>query len=188
MRTVANALSVKAMSLYRYVAGKEDLLLGVADLVLSEIAVPKAGTPWREAMYQRAMSARRVMLNHPSAALVLESCASMTPARLGYCNAIIGLLIEDGFSATGAYRAFLLLDSYIYGFTMQELSWPRGEHGPAAAETLDIPPTEFPHFALAMEAAMQRVTSRGLQQSYSDEFSVGLELVLNAILQLRQAP
>lgn len=187
MRTVAAKLGVEAMSLYRHVSSREELLLGVADLVLAEIEIPPPGTAWREAMRRRALSARQAFLRHPSAAIVVESCATMTPARLDYSNAIMGLLIADGFDATLAYRAFLLLDSYIYGFTMQELSWPR----PTAPDQLpvlaQVPADRFPHFAAVMSVVMSKVGARGLVQSYADEFRFGLELVLDSLERLREA-
>lgn len=180
MRSVAAKLGVEAMSLYNHVAGKEDLLQGVADLVLSEIEIPPPGTPWREAMRRRALSARAVFLEHPSSAIVVESCTRMTPARLAYSEAIIGLLMADGFRPTLAYRAFLLLDSYLYGFTMQELSWPRTA-SPSEPPAVEVPADQFPHFARVMSEVMSKVDSVGLVQSYNDEFVFGLELVLDAL-------
>lgn len=187
MRTVAARLGVEAMSLYRYVTGKDDLIAGVVDLVLSEIEVPPPGTPWREAMRQRALSARAVFLRHPAAALLLESCATMTPARLAYADGITGLLLAGGFDATAAYRAFLLLDSYLYGFTMQELSWVRPGSSGEEVSRVEIPEERYPHFAAIMKAAMATIASRGLVESYGEEFRVGLELVLDALARLLPA-
>lgn len=181
MRTVAAALGVEAMSLYRHVAGKEDLVLGVADRVMAQIEVPPPGTPWREALRRRAWSAREVFLRHPSAALVVESCATMTPARLAYADAVVGRLMADGFDATLAYRAFLLLDSYVYGFVMQELSWPRPAPDGALPAAVEVPPARYPHFAAVMVEVMGSVGERGLAAAYADEFGFGLELVLDAL-------
>ncbi len=187
MRTVASKLGVEAMSLYRHVSGKEDLLLGIADLVLSEIEVPPPGTPWREAMRRRALSAREAFLRHPSSAIVVESCATMTPSRLRYSDAIMGLLIADGFDVTLAYRAFLLLDSYVYGFTMQELSWPHPASPGQLPAQVEVPPERFPHFAAVMGVVMSKVGAQGLVQSYADEFLFGLELVLDALERQRSS-
>lgn len=181
MRSVAAKLGVEAMSLYNHVAGKQDLLLGVADLVLSQIEIPPPGTPWREAMRRRALSARAVFLEHPSSAIVIESCTTMTPARLAYSDAIAGLLMADGFSPKLAYRAFLLLDSYLYGFTMQELSWPRPASPSDKAPAAQVPADRFPHFARMMGEVMSKVAATGLVQSYTDEFMFGLELLLDAL-------
>lgn len=105
----------------------------------------------------------------------------MTPSRLRYCDAITGLLMADGFDATLAYRAFLLLDSYVYGFTMQDLSWPRPEAPDVVPAQVEVPPAAFPNFARVMTAVMASVGERGLTQSYADEFRFGLELVLDSL-------
>lgn len=181
MRAVASQLGVEAMSLYRYVASKEDLLLGVADLVVAQIEVPRPGTRWREAMRARALSAREVFLRHPAAALLVESCARLTPARLAYADAIVGLLMADGFDAMQAYRAFLLLDSYVYGFTLQELGWPRPPSAGEPPFQAEVPHRQYPHFAAAVSTAMARAHARGPEPSYADEFRFGLERVLDAL-------
>lgn len=187
MRTVAAKLGVEAMSLYRHVSSREELLLGVADRVLSEIEIPPPGTGWREAMRRRALSARETFLRHPSAALVVGSCAAMTPARLDYSNAILGMLIADGFDAQLAYRAFLLLDSYIYGFTAQELRWPRPSSPDALPPVAPVAPDRFPHFAAVMGEVKAVASARGPEPSHADEFGFGLELVLEALERSRGA-
>lgn len=181
MRSVASALGVEAMSLYRHVSGREDLLLAVADRVIAEIEVPPPGTPWRDGMRRRAVSAREVFLRHPSATILMESCATMTPSRLRYSDAVIGLLLADGFDPTLAYRAFLLLDSYVFGFAMQELGWPHPGPNDAPVGTASVPPEHFPNFARVMGAVMSKVGTRGLVQSYADEFEFGLDLLLDAL-------
>ena len=50
-------LGVEAMSLYNHVANKDDILDGVLDLVVEEIAIPAADANWRSAMHERAVSA-----------------------------------------------------------------------------------------------------------------------------------
>jgi len=187
MRSVAATLGVEAMSLYRYVAGKDDLVLGVADRVLAEIEVPPPGTPWREALRRRAWSAREVFLRRPSAALVMESCATMTPARLAYADAVVGRLMADGFDATLAYRAFLLLDSYVYGWVVQELSWPAPAGDATVPAQVEVPPERYPHFARVMAEVMGSVGERGLAAAYAAEFDYGLELVLDALAARRDA-
>ena len=43
MRSLASELGVKPMSLYHYVAGKDEILDGIVDLVFSEIELPVSG-------------------------------------------------------------------------------------------------------------------------------------------------
>lgn len=188
MRKIASKLGVEAMSLYNYFASKDALIEGLVALVLDEIAVPPAGTPWREAMRARALSARKVFLRHPAAAVLVESCATMTESRLRYADAVVGLLLADGFTIAHAYRAFLLLDSYVYGFTMQELSWPRPENTRAVDDAALVPRVAvapFPHFSRVMAHVMGEVARLGLVPAYDVEFEFGLDLILGSLDGLR---
>lgn len=56
--------------------------------------------------------------------MLLESRLTPGPARPRLHDGVLRALREAGFSVELAYSAFLTLDSYIYGFTFQELSWP----------------------------------------------------------------
>lgn len=190
MRKVAGKLGVEAMSLYHHVASKDDLMEGLVGLVLDEISVPPTGTPWRDAMRSRALSARAVFLRHPAAAVLVESCATMTESRLRYSDAVVGLLMADGFTVAQAYRAFLLLDSYVYGFTLQELSWPRPENTRAVDDAALVPRVSFaafPHFAQVMGHVLGEVGRLGLVPAYHAEFEFGLDLVLDSLERLRAA-
>jgi AcrR family transcriptional regulator len=64
MRKLAKELGVEAMSLYNHVAGKDDLLDGMVDIVFSEIEPPPADVDWKTAMRTRAVSTREVLAQH----------------------------------------------------------------------------------------------------------------------------
>ena len=57
MRSLANELGVKPMSLYHHVANKEEILDGIIDVVFREIDLPPADADWRSAMRDRGISA-----------------------------------------------------------------------------------------------------------------------------------
>src|SRR4051794_9883466 len=65
MRRLGEDLGVEAMSLYKHVANKEDLLDGMVDLVFAEIDLPREHAEWRTAMRARAVSARSALTRHP---------------------------------------------------------------------------------------------------------------------------
>src|SRR5690348_18360475 len=64
MRKLGQVLGVEAMSLYNHVTGKPDLLDGMIDIVFSEIGRPAEGIGWKQAMRDRAVSAREVLGRH----------------------------------------------------------------------------------------------------------------------------
>ena len=124
MRKLGQQLGVEAMSLYNHVANKDDILDGIVDVVVNEIDVPPIGDDWKAALRQRANSARAVLSRHPWATGLIESRTNPGPATLRYYDSVIGSLREAGFSIEMAAHAFSALDSYIYGFALQEVSLP----------------------------------------------------------------
>src|SRR2546422_3362028 len=124
MRKLGDALGVEAMSLYNHVANKDDLLDGMVDLVFAEIAPPPRGAGWKAAMRQRAIAAREVLARHPWAIGLMESRRRPGPATLRHHDAVIGCLREAGFSVAMAAHAYSVLDSYVYGFALQQASLP----------------------------------------------------------------
>ncbi len=82
MRELGRRLGVEAASLYNHIAGKDDLLDAMVDLVVAEIDLPSPDAGWKEAMRRRAVSARNVFSRHPwaasssSAGAMFERCLS----------------------------------------------------------------------------------------------------------------
>jgi len=179
MRRLGGKLGVEAMALYKHVANKEEILDGIAELVVGEIEIPDPGSEWRTAMRQRAISARRVLKRHPWAIGLMESRGSSGPATLRYVDAVLATLRAGGFSAEMATHAFWLLDSYVYGHVIQEISLPIGtaeQTAPSAGQMLDQPDIgDYPHLAEVAAEAM------GSGYSIDREFEFGLDLVLDAL-------
>jgi len=180
MRKLGQVLGVEAMSLYNHVAGKADLLDGMIDVVFSEIGLPPAVGGWKSAMRARALSARAVLGRHRWAIGLMESRKSPGPATLRHHDAVLGCLRGAGFSVELTAHAYSLLDSYIYGFALQEASLPFGTPEETAQVTKDIagqmPADEYPHLA---ELATVHILQPGYQ--YGSEFEIGLDLILDAL-------
>jgi AcrR family transcriptional regulator len=180
MRKLGEAVGVEAMSLYHHVANKEDLLDGMIDVVFGEIDLPSGGDDWKTAMRQRGISARRVLSRHGWAIGFMESRSSPGPATLRHHDAVIGCLRDAGFSIELAAHALSLLDSYIYGFALQERSLPFPTPEETAELAQDIlagfPADEYPHLA---ELTTQHVLRPGYD--YGKEFEFGLDLILDGL-------
>jgi AcrR family transcriptional regulator len=180
MRRLSQKLGGGAMSLYNHVANKEDLLDGMIDVVFSEIEPPSAKDSWKTAMRQRANSIRAVLSRHPWAIGLMESRTSPGPATLRHHDAVIGCLREAGFSVELAAHAFSALDSYIYGFALQERSLPF--HTPEETSELakaileQFPADEYPHLA---ELTIDHVLQPGYD--YGNEYEFGLDLILDGL-------
>ena len=180
MRKLGEALGVEAMSLYNHVASKSDLLDGMVDVVFSEIDLPSADVDWKWTMRQRAISAREILGRHRWAIGLMESRTSPGPATLRHHDAVLGCLRSAGFSIEMTAHAYSVLDSYIYGFALQEASLPfdtAEETVELAQEILgQLPADEYPHLT---ELAIEHVLQPGYD--YGDEFVVGLDLILDGL-------
>ena len=115
MRRLGQELGVEAMSLYKHVANKDDVLDGIVDIVASEIELPSIGGDWKKSMRRRASSAHEILLRHPWATMLIVSRANVGPAMLRYVDATIGCLREAGFSYVMADHAWNAIDSQSTG-------------------------------------------------------------------------
>jgi AcrR family transcriptional regulator len=182
MRKLGRALGVEAMSLYNHVDDKEDLIDGIIDVVVSEFSVPASAADWKDAVRGTAGSVRHVLLRHPWACGLIESQSRGGPARLHYLDSVIGVFRAAGFSIEQAFHANLAIDSYVYGYALQEVSWPfDSETMPEAAGDFAqaLPSGEYRH--LAEMATM-------IAQSHRDadgDFAFGLDLILDGLERLR---
>lgn len=188
MRSLGAALSAGTMSLYNHVASKEELLASLADLVAREIHVPTPGADWRVAMRQRAISAREVILRHPWAARLLESQTRLGETRLAALEAVFGCLRRAGFTVVAAYRAVLLFDSYVYGFTLQETAWSFDPDAPAEAAasfSSEVALQASPHMAEVLAHFTGPDGPAAGPGTMAREFEFGLDRILDAMASLR---
>lgn len=184
MRRLATALDAGAMSLYHYVANKEELLDAMIDIVFEEIELPSENDDWQSAMRQQAVSAREALARHPWAISLMESRTTPGPANLRHREAITACLRKAGFSPLMATHANWLISSQIYGYALQEASLPFDTADELADMTENVylpqlPSEEFPYLNESAAAL--------LAEGYdpAEEFLFGLDLVLSALEPLR---
>jgi AcrR family transcriptional regulator len=179
MRKLSQHLGGAPMSLYNHVSNKVDLLDGMIDALFDEIELP-VGEHWKTSMRQRATSIRSVMRRHPWAVGLMESRKTPGPATLRHHDAVIGCLRDAGFSIQLAAHAFSALDSYIYGFALQERSLAFGtpEETSILANSflLQFSTEDYPHLA---ELTIEHVLRPGYD--YGDEYEFGLDLILDGL-------
>lgn len=189
MRRLGAELGVEAMSLYKHIANKADVLDGMVELILGEIDIPGPDIAWKEAMRRRANSALQVLGRHSWAIGLIERRGSDVPAVLRYRDAIIGSLRSAGFSFELAAHAFWLLDNLLYGQVIQVAALGAEGAEPAQDTAVAEPGAEvvpasfaeaYPNLAAMVDHA------RHVEHSFGGEFEFGLELVLDALERARQ--
>jgi len=179
MRRLGAELGVEAMSLYKHVSNKEEILDGIVELVVGGIEIPHEEAAWREAMRRRAISARDVLSRHSWAIGLLEARGAKGPTALRYLNAVLGNLRSAGFSIENAVHAFWVLDSFVYGQVIQEASLPISSSAEVTEATgsivEQITTDEYPHLLEIGEHALRS------EYSVDIEFEFGLDLILDAL-------
>lgn len=183
IRSLATHLDVKPMAIYHYVANKEDLLDALVEQVFAEIERPVPDGDWRTELAKRSRSARAVLVRHPWSIGLLETRTSPSrPATLGHHEAVMATLRAAGFSPARTGSAYLLLDSYVYGFALQEITMPATDTSTPEAQALaaSLDPADYPSIAEVMgEHVMGEVFT------FDGEFEEGLSVVLDGIARWR---
>ena len=183
MRKLAQELAVEAMSLYYYVANKDDLLDGIVDFVVREMELPADGGDWKAAIRKSAISTHEVLLRHPWACSLMLSSTGVSPARLRWMDSILRCLREAGFSAELTHHAYHALDSHITGFTLWVLSFPFDSKELAnigATFLRELPVDEYPYLAEHIEWHLTESSDDN-----EGEFAFGLDLILDGLERMR---
>ncbi len=180
IRSLAHELGAKPMSVYYHVANKDEILDGIVDLVFGEIELPSTDGDWRSEIRRRARSAREVLRRHSWAIGLMESRTTPGPATLRHHDAVIATLRGAGFSVELTAHAYALLDSYVYGFALQEAALPFNGPDTAGDVTVSIMQQfstgEYPHL---VEMATDYILQPGYD--FGDEFEFGLNLILDGL-------
>jgi AcrR family transcriptional regulator len=186
IRALAAELGVKPMTIYHYVEGKEVVLDGMVDVLFSEFELPAAGLDWREAVRRRCVSARDVLVRHPWSVPLLETRTSPGEATLRHHEAMLGYFFDAGFSLSLTAHAYAVLDSYVYGFALQEATVPvegaAGDDDTTRKIAAQFAPEEYPHL---VRFATDHVMQPGYR--FGDSFEYGLDLFLDGIAAARDA-
>ncbi|MGO1627272.1 MAG: TetR/AcrR family transcriptional regulator [Microbacterium sp.] len=117
MSRVAANLEAGAMSLYRHVAGKEDLLVAMVERVTSDFSYPdRDGLDWRGCMHALAEQDRASFHAHP---WMLVATATVTPpfgtASLAAMEWALDVLEAVGIPSADAARAIMTINNYVQG-------------------------------------------------------------------------
>ncbi len=141
MRRLGDRLGVEAMSLYRYVPGKEDLLDAVVDALVERMqADPEVlGSPehgWQDFLQRLAHGVRRVALHDPQAFPLVASRPAEAPwlrpplRSLDWVESFLSGMVSEGFSTEAAVRAYRAFTSFLLGQLLLEVASIGADLGP----------------------------------------------------------
>lgn len=137
MARVAAELGSSAMSLYRHLRDKQELLEAIADLALAEIPViAQDQRPWRLRLEEFAMGVRRVSLRHPALVEVVLDQDVYGPAATSTGLDTMALLQEAGLDEDTSIRGYMALRNHLLGALVWEIT--RFRHGGAEFRRAEV--------------------------------------------------
>jgi AcrR family transcriptional regulator len=123
MRRVAAELGIEAMSLYGYVANRDELLDGLSELLVAEMFADVTGDDeWRAAVEAFARGTRRTAKAHPAAFELAGMRPLRTPAALGQVELLVGALRRGGLDPTGAIAAGRFVTAFARGYALADIA------------------------------------------------------------------
>lgn len=193
MRSLAQELDVEAMSLYRYVNGKEDLLEGVVALLMADLTSAldaESHAQWQEFLQVTAHSVRRIAIDHPKAFPLIATRHPAAPwlrpplRSVDVVNIFLSSLIAQGFTdgqAVDAYRSF---SSFLLGQLLLESAVRGADTGPVD-EPLDEGDAAIPegdgHVDLQDAPEVLRLRALLSEDRSDEEFEISLESLLDRL-------
>jgi AcrR family transcriptional regulator len=141
MRRLGALLGVEAMSLYRYVPGRENLLDAVVETILEEMqrdpdVIDSPTDGWQDFLQRLAHGVRRVALAHPRVFPLVASRPTEAPwlrpplRSLRWVEAFLNGLIDEGFSDHAAVVSYRAFTSFLLGHLLLEVSALGADVGP----------------------------------------------------------
>ncbi|MCW2776047.1 MAG: TetR family transcriptional regulator [Nocardioides sp.] len=183
MRRLGAILGVEAMSLYRYVPGREQLLDAVVERIVDEMAAdpdvidrPEHG--WQDFLQRLAHGIRRVALRHPNAFPLVASRPAEAPwlrpplRSLRWVEAFLVGLGDEGFGDDAVAEAYRAFTSFLLGHLLLEVASLGADLGPLDVVEEDV------DSSLAPYPAVRRLKPALRQDHSAMEFEESLENLL----------
>ena len=182
MRRLGGELGVEAMALYKHASSKDDLLDGIAELVMASVEVPAPSEDWAADLRAIAGALRDTGLRHPAGFELLVRRLPVTERSMAPVEATLAALRASGADDETTIRTFWALISYVLGAVLSELA--------SVAADEDGQPM-FP--ASLTDLATAHPTLRELGPAlaacdFETEFLWGVDAVLASLGDVRIAP
>lgn len=94
MQSVANALGVTPMALYRHIGTKDELLKGLVELFVADIRLPPTTLPWRDRLHGWMRAVREAAHDQPELFLLFFDRHRSMPDTRGLHDALRLILHE----------------------------------------------------------------------------------------------
>ncbi len=196
MRRLGKELGVEAMALYRYVNGREDLLEGMVDRMVTELhlraddALLTATDSWQAYLQWLAHGVRSLARNHPKVFPLIATRHPSAPwlrpplRSLRVVEDFLSTLTARGFDDDRAVEAYRAFSSFLLGHLLLEASLLGAQTGPAE-EPLDEGESDVPNADQDLDLSdfphLHRLERRLSEDHATAEFEQALEDLLDRL-------
>ena len=171
MRRVAEEMGMGVMTLYGYVANKEEILEGVTGLAFGQLgSEPAADAGWDERLRRDVADLHDICRRHPNLVTLVLAQSSASPGLFRLRERMFGTLRLAGFDQTTALHALGVLCNYALGFAGAQAS---GAPVDLPERIRELPAAEFPALAAVADSYASHLSEAA--------FDYGLELLLRGL-------
>lgn len=179
MRKLGGVLGVEAMAMYHHFRNKAELLDGILDIMLSEVAARLTPEGTSLERVRKTFDALRMLsISHPHAFLSMVSRRFRTPVSLRFYEHLLQLFHEAGLTPEQSACYYRLMSNFTIGAGIEEVGG-RARHPDAAPllETFSQPET-FPRIT-AVAPHLRVAEMDHIYQSGMDILFAALSVELN---------
>ncbi|UGQ11450.1 TetR/AcrR family transcriptional regulator [Yinghuangia sp. ASG 101] len=179
LRAVADRLGTRSASLYRHIAGRDELVALLADHILGDIRITRTGRGWRADAEALMRELRRVLLAQPLPPRAGRDGSGYGPNALRLTDAALAVFLDAGLDTTQAAHAATTSIQFVAGLTDIERSTTgRGPHGATRADgypelLATLPPNQY--------TALRTTGPTYLHMPADQVFTYGMHRLLDGI-------
>jgi len=188
MRRVAQELGAGTMTLYHYVANKDELVTLMLNAVMGEVLIPDDELPeeWRPAITRIAIATRESLRRHRWTLALLDE-PRPGPNKMRHLEQSLQAMAKAGLDHRARLEAIVLIDEYVFGFAIREAQEP-DQHGPGWPPDVreffqrELDSGEFPHARELLGDDFEEGVA-AIREVFREEgrFERGLERLLDGI-------
>lgn len=188
MRRLGAELEVEAMSLYRYVPSRENLLDGIVESVVDELysdpevyTEPRHG--WQDYLLRLAHGLRRLAVQHPQVFPLIATRPTEAPwvrpplRSLRWVESFLRAMTNAGFSNEKAVEAYRAFSSFLIGHLLLEVAAMGADIGPVD----DVEPDSGPQADLTDYPLLRELQELLSEDRSKHEFEAGLDGLLDRL-------
>jgi AcrR family transcriptional regulator len=190
IRRIARDLDVGNMTIYWYVASRDELIALMIDAVEGEFEIPAPSGDWRGDVTTAARAIRAVLVRHGWMASFVGFRRSVGPNELAHLENALATLTEPPLELdlAAALRILMAIETYVLGFALRDQQELGVERAGGSRLGVDDMTGTVVGYIERLEATghhpnLTRMFREGIALSREERFEYGLARLLDGIEQ-----